>query len=142
MAESRPEKIDLEAARQEIASDSEAIAVDVRSEEEFREAHVPGAIHLPDGDPDSATKELKDGARLIVIAESGKQAAKAASELAERGYDAVAVDGDMDDWVSEDFKTQPSVDPDEETEIGASETGLNEEIDLAEDDDPEGESRP
>ena len=142
MAESDPEKIDLEKARQEIASGSEAIAVDVRSEEEFREAHIPGAIHLPDGDPDSATKELKDGARLIVIAESGKQAAKAASELGERGYDAVALDGDMDDWVSEDFNTQPSSDPDEETELGASETGLNEEIDLEEDDDPEGESRP
>ena len=142
MAESDPEKIDLEKARQEIASNSDAIAVDVRSEEEFREAHVPGAIHLPDGDPDSATKELKDGARLIVIAESGKQAVKAASALGERGYDAVALDGDMDDWASEDFKTQPSPDPDEETEMGASETGLNEEIDLEEDDDPEGESRP
>ena len=119
MAKSNAEKIKLEAARQEIAT-KEAIAVDVRSEEEFREAHVPGAIHLPDGDPDSATKDLDDGARLIVIADSGKKAVKAASALGEAGYDAVAADGDMDDWASEDFRTQPSADPDEETELGSS----------------------
>jgi len=29
------------------------------------------------------------------------------------------VDGGMDDWVSEDFNTQPTVDPDEDTELGA-----------------------
>src|SRR4051794_17580077 len=132
MAKSNAEKIDLEAARKEIAG-SDAIAVDVRSEEEFREAHVPGAIHLPDGDPDSATKDLEDGARLIVIAEDGKAAAKAAADLSEAGYDAVAVKGDMDDWVSEDFRTQPSADPDEETELGASESGRNEDIDLESD---------
>jgi rhodanese-related sulfurtransferase len=44
---------------------------------------------------------------------------KAASRLADQGYDAVAVDGGMDDWISEDFRTQPTADPDEDTALGA-----------------------
>ena len=55
---------------------------------------------------------------MIVIAKNGKLALKAASALGDRGYDAVAVDAGMDDWVSEDFNIQPSADPDEDTELG------------------------
>jgi rhodanese-related sulfurtransferase len=113
---SEGEKLGVEDARREIAGG--ATAVDVRSEEEWSEGHVPGAIHLPDGDPEQAAKPLEEGARLLVIAKDGKLAAKAASSLAEKGYDAAAVDGGMDDWVSEDFPIQPTVDPDEDTELG------------------------
>jgi rhodanese-related sulfurtransferase len=111
------EKLGVEDARREIAAGN-ATAVDVRSEEEWSEGHVPGAIHLPDGDPEQATKPLEDGARLLVIAKDGKAAGEAAKGLSDRGYDAVAVDGGMDDWVSEDFPIQPTPDPDEDTELG------------------------
>jgi rhodanese-related sulfurtransferase len=113
------EKIGVEEARREIAG-GDATAVDVRSEEEWSEGHVPGAIHLPDGDPEQATKPLEDGARLMVIAKDGKLAVRAAKDLNEKGYDAVAVDGGMDDWVSEDFPIQPTADPDDDTELGLS----------------------
>jgi rhodanese-related sulfurtransferase len=113
------EKVDVEEARREIAGGS-AVAVDVRSEEEWSEGHVPGAIHLPDGDPEAATKPLERGARLMVIAKDGEVAESAAKELRESGYEAVAVDAGMDDWVSEDFKIQPTADPDEDTELGLS----------------------
>jgi rhodanese-related sulfurtransferase len=111
------EKVGVEEARREIAG-GDATAVDVRSEEEWGEGHVPGAIHLPDGDPEAGTKPLERGARLMVIAADGKLAAQAASDLRESGYDAVAVDGGMKDWVSEDFPIQPTPDPDEDTELG------------------------
>jgi rhodanese-related sulfurtransferase len=111
------EKIAVEEARREIAG-GDAQAVDVRSEEEWSEGHVPGAIHLPDGDPEAGTKPLEQNARLMVIAKNGKLAVRAAKDLSEAGYDAVAVDGGMDDWVSEDYPIQPTVDPDEDTELG------------------------
>lgn len=111
------EKIGVAEARREIAG-GDATAVDVRSDEEWSEGHVPGAIHLPDGDPEQVTKPLDQGARLLVIAKDGKLAARAATKLAEQGYNAAAVDGGMDDWVSEDFPIQPTVDPDEDTELG------------------------
>jgi rhodanese-related sulfurtransferase len=119
MASSQGEKVDIEEARRQIAS-GEAVAVDARSEEEFSEAHVPGAIHIPDGDVDAAKKRPDEGARVMVIAEDGKAAAEAAGSLSEAGYEAVAVDGDMKEWVSEDFQIQPTPDPDEDTELGSS----------------------
>jgi phage shock protein E len=111
------ERVSVEDARREIAG-GEATAVDVRSEEEWSQGHIPGAIRLPDGDPEQATKPLEEGARLLVIAKDGKVAEEAASRLAEQGYNAAAVDGGMDDWVSEDFPIQPTADPDEDTELG------------------------
>jgi rhodanese-related sulfurtransferase len=111
------EKLGVEEARREIAG-GEATAVDVRSEEEWQEGHVPGAIHLPDADPEQATKPLEEGARLLVIADDGKVAVDAASKLSDHGYDAVPVEGGMDDWVSENFRIQPTADPDEDTELG------------------------
>ena len=112
------ETLDVEAARREIAS-GDGQAVDVRSEEEWNKGHVPGAIHLQEGgSATDRTHRLEDGARLIVIAGSSKLAVRAAKDLCTRGYDAVAVDGGMDDWVSEGFPIQPTADPDEDTELG------------------------
>jgi rhodanese-related sulfurtransferase len=113
------ETVGVEEARREIAGGS-ATAVDIRSDEEWSEGHVPGAIHLPNGDPEAGTKPLRDGARLMVIAKDGRMAVRGAQDLSESGYDAVAVEGGMDDWLSEDFKIQPTADPDEETELGLS----------------------
>jgi phage shock protein E len=117
MAEAGTETIDVEDARREIAG-GDAVAIDVRDEEKWNEGHVPAAIHMPDADLDAATKKPDEGARLMVIGEGAKQAKEAASKLSDAGYDAVAVEGDMDDWTSEDYPIQPTEDPDEETELG------------------------
>jgi rhodanese-related sulfurtransferase len=112
------ETIEIEEARREIAG-GDAVAVDVRSEEEWREAHVPGATHLPDADLDASADPPERGARLIVLAGDEDSAAKAASRLSDQGYDAVAADGGMGAWISEDFNVQPTDDPDPDTELGA-----------------------
>jgi phage shock protein E len=117
MAEAGTETIDVEEARREIAG-GDAIAIDVRDEETWNEGHIPAAIHMPDADPDAATKRPDEGARLIVIGEDAGQAKEAASKLSDGGYDAVAVEGDMGDWTSEDYPIQPTPDPDEDTELG------------------------
>jgi rhodanese-related sulfurtransferase len=117
MAASETEKVDIEEARRQIAT-RDAVAVDVRSEEEWQEGHVPGALHLPDGEIGGEVESPEEGARLMVIAENGKLAVKAAASLSEAGYEAIAVDGDMGDWISEDFQVQPTEDPDEDTELG------------------------
>jgi thiosulfate sulfurtransferase len=119
MAPTGTDSVPVDQARREIAS-GEAIAVDVRSEERFGQGHPPGAIHLPDADPSAGTKEIEQGARLIVIGEDAGQAREAASKLAEAGYEAVALAGDMGDWTSENFQIQPTPDPDEDTELGLS----------------------
>jgi rhodanese-related sulfurtransferase len=117
MASDQPEKVGIEEARREIAG-GEAIAVDVRSDQEWSEGHVPGATHLPDGEAGDRADRPVEGARLMVIAKNGRMAIRAASRLSEQGYEAVAVDGDMSDWISEDYNLQPTPDPDEDTELG------------------------
>jgi rhodanese-related sulfurtransferase len=112
-------KVSVQDAREAVAR-GDAVAVDVRSEEEWAKGHVPGAIHLPEGGKASdRTGRLEEGARLMVIAKNSKLAVRAAKDLNTRGYDAVAVDGDMDDWAS-NFNIQPTGDPDEDTELGLS----------------------
>ncbi len=93
------ETVGVRDARTEIAR-GDAVAVDVRSEEEWGEGHIPGAIHLPDGDSEQAAGgNLPDqGARLMVIARNGGSASEAAKRLSD---------------------VQPTEDPDEETELGA-----------------------
>jgi hypothetical protein len=54
----------------------------------------------------------------MVIGEDVEQAKEGAAKLAEAGCEAVAVDGDLGDWTSEDFPIQPAPDPDEDTELG------------------------
>jgi rhodanese-related sulfurtransferase len=117
MASTKAETVEVEEARRQIAG-GEALGVDVRDEEKFGEGHAPGAINLPGGDPDAGTKKPDEGSKLVVIGEDGKQAKEAASKLSEAGYEAVALDGDMSDWLDEDFQIQPSPDPDEDTELG------------------------
>ena len=117
MASTKAETVDVEEARRQIAG-GEATAVDVRPPEKFQEGHPPGAINLPDANPEAGSKEIEQDGRLVVIAENGKQAKEAASKLSDAGYEAIALDGDMSDWVDEDFQIQPSPDPDEDTELG------------------------
>jgi phage shock protein E len=111
------ESVGVEEARRQIAA-GDTTAVDVRAEDQWSEGHVPGAIHLPDADPEQATKPLEEGSRLLVIADDGKAATEAADKLAEQGYEAAAMEGGMDDWVSADYPIQPTADPDEDTELG------------------------
>ena len=117
MASTGTETVGVEEARKQIAS-GEATAVDVRTPEKFQEGHAPGALNLPDADVDAGSKKPDEGTKLMVIGEDASDAKEAASKLADAGYEAVAVDGDMSDWLDEDFQIQPSPDPDEDTELG------------------------
>jgi thiosulfate sulfurtransferase len=109
--------LSVKKARLEIAG-GEARAIDVRDEEEFGEAHAHGAIHIP-LDRLSDAEGLESGQRVVVFASDDESARKAVETLRERGLDAVAAKGGMDAWLSEDFKAQPTSDPDSDTELGA-----------------------
>jgi rhodanese-related sulfurtransferase len=110
------ESVDVHEARRQIAG-GDAVAVDVRSEEEWQEGHVPGAIHLPGGEVGVGV-EVEDGSRLMVITDESDASAQAASRLRESGFDPIVIDGGMGDWISEGFQIQPTPDPDEDTELG------------------------
>ena len=76
------------------------IILDVRTQEEFDEAHIDGAILIPDYEiADKAESILKDKNQLILVyCRSGRRSKLAASELVSLGYTNVKEFGGIIDW--------------------------------------------
>ena len=64
------------------------IILDVRTQEEYDEAHIDGAILIPDYEiADKAESVLKDKDQLLLVyCRSGRRSKNAASELVKLGY--------------------------------------------------------
>ena len=76
------------------------IVLDVRSDEEWRDEHIPKAIHVYAGKiAQGADPNLPKDADIAVICASGYRSSFVASLLMDRGYRRlINVDGGMDDW--------------------------------------------
>jgi hydroxyacylglutathione hydrolase len=80
-----------------------ATVLDVRETNEWREGHVPDAVHIPGAQLPNRVDEVPDGP-LLVICGSGYRSAIAASLLARAGRDDIAhVVGGMDAYRSAGF---------------------------------------
>lgn len=77
------------------AGTSRPVVVDVRQVDEWRDGHLPGAIHLPVHDIERSGHRLPPG-ELWVHCRSGYRAGIAASLLHRAGRDVVHVDDDWD----------------------------------------------
>ncbi|HEY3282980.1 MAG TPA: rhodanese-like domain-containing protein [Armatimonadota bacterium] len=91
------------------ASEPELIVLDVREGEDFREAHLPGAISLPRGLLELKIDELTtDPERPIVCyCGGGSRSALAARTLQEMGYGRVSsLAGGMRGWKDEQRPTE------------------------------------
>ena len=76
------------------------VILDVRTQEEFDEAHINGAILIPDYEvADKAESILKDKNQLILVyCRSGRRSKLAASELVKLGYTNIKEFGGIIDW--------------------------------------------
>ena len=74
--------------------------IDVRETDEYEEAHVPGAVHVPLGSLTRTDLERFRGRRLYVICKSGGRSFRACEYLASEGYDAVNVAGGTMAWIA------------------------------------------
>ena len=76
------------------------VILDVRTQEEFDEAHIDGAILIPDYEiADKAEGVLKDKGQLILVyCRSGRRSKLAAEELVKLGYTNVKEFGGIIDW--------------------------------------------
>jgi len=100
------QKINAETARRMMQESDSFILLDVRTEEEFRERHIEGAILIPDYELDKrAITELPDkNALILVYCRSGVRAVNACKILAEKGYTRVFNFGGIIDWPYETIK--------------------------------------
>ncbi len=73
--------------------------LDVREQDEWDSAHVPGSVHIPLGDLPARYGELDPDLRVLVICHSGARSARATQWLTEAaGFDAVNLDGGIVAW--------------------------------------------
>jgi Rhodanese-related sulfurtransferase len=87
---------------------AEFILLDVRTQEEYDEAHIPGAVCLPNETITSEPPELlpdKD-AVIYVYCRSGRRSKQAAEKLAAMGYTHVVEFGGLLTWPYETVSTE------------------------------------
>ena len=87
-------------------SESGYIIIDARTQSEYDEGHILGAILIPEYEiADRAEKELHDKNQLILVyCRSGRRSKIAAEELVKLGYTNVKEFGGIIDWEYETVK--------------------------------------
>ncbi|MFJ7769390.1 rhodanese-like domain-containing protein [Streptomyces sp. NPDC097107] len=80
----------------------DAVLLDVRETSEWTAGHAPGAVHVPLTElaTDATLPTVAEGRPLVVICRSGHRSQQAAHLLAERGAQAVDVEGGMNAWAA------------------------------------------
>jgi len=93
-------KISAEDAYRIMQNTNDYILLDVRTDEEFMEKHIEGAVLIPDNEIGIRSEiELPDkDALILVYCRSGRRSANAANELIEMGYTNVYDFGGINDW--------------------------------------------
>jgi rhodanese-related sulfurtransferase len=94
-----------------IRLDRAPLIVDVRSEQEYAEAHIPGAVNIPHDQLGDRLAEI-DAAKsdeIVVLCRSGRRAEVAEKLLIDAGYSRIYdLDGHMNAWQSGGYPTDES----------------------------------
>jgi hydroxyacylglutathione hydrolase len=95
----RIELIDPDELAERLEAD-ELLVLDVREENEFAEAHIPGSVNLPYGELSERQGELPRDRAIAAICSGGKRSGLAASILQREGFDRVmhVADGGVGTW--------------------------------------------
>ena len=100
------EQITPQQAKTIMDTKQDYIIIDARTQEEFDEGHIEGAIMIPEYEiKDKAEKELPDkNALILVYCRSGRRSKIASEELVKLGYTNVKEFGGIIDWPYEIVK--------------------------------------
>ena len=92
--------ITAEEAKQIMDTETGYIILDVRTQEEYDESHIPGAIVIPNTEIETrAEQELTDkGQMILVYCRSGRRSKQAAEILVTLGYTNIKEFGGIIDW--------------------------------------------
>lgn len=67
----------------------EATIIDVRTDEEYTEGHIPNSVHIPLSTIAESLDKFKAYDKIVLVCGSGKRAAKAKAILNENGFNNV-----------------------------------------------------
>lgn len=96
-------QIPQDLAKEMMRADDSLVVVDVRTQDEYAEGHIPGAICIPNESiVDAQPAELPDLEQTILVyCRSGRRSKEAAQKLADMGYTNVYEFGGIIDWTGE-----------------------------------------
>ena len=96
-------QVTMEEAIAMMETESGYILLDVRTPQEFRDRHIPGAINVPNEDIGTGKiLELPDKEQLILVyCRSGNRSKQAAEKLVALGYTGIVEIGGILDWPGE-----------------------------------------
>lgn len=99
-------QITAEQAKTIMDTEKDYIIIDARTDEEFNDGHIEGAILIPEYEISArAEKELSDkDALILVYCRSGRRSKIASEELVKLGYTNVKEFGGIIDWPYETVK--------------------------------------
>lgn len=95
-------EITLDAFKAKFENGEALTILDVREQEEFEEAHLRGAIHIPLGEVENRMNELQPQDEIYIICHSGRRSEIAGQMMAKKGFGKLlnVVPG-MRDWTGE-----------------------------------------
>jgi hydroxyacylglutathione hydrolase len=95
----RIELIDTDELAERLEAD-DLLVLDVRDDDEWTEAHIPGSIHLPYGELPERQGELPREKAIAAICSGGKRSGLAASILQREGFERVihVANGGVGTW--------------------------------------------
>ena len=74
------------------------VFVDVRTPEEYKAGHIPGAVNIPVSEIKERMNEVPKDKQVYVYCHSGKRAAKASAILAKAGFSVENIPESMQGW--------------------------------------------
>lgn len=93
-------QISMEEAMHMMETEKDYVILDVRTKDEYKEGHIPGAICVPNEMiGEDAIAELPDKEQIILVyCRSGRRSKQAAAKLWAQGYTNVYEFGGILDW--------------------------------------------
>lgn len=96
-------QVDMNEAVEMMENEKDYIILDVRTEQEFEEQHIPNAINVPN--ETIGTKEISElpdkEQLLMVYCRSGNRSKQASEKLVKIGYSNIVEFGGIKDWPGE-----------------------------------------
>ena len=94
------QQVDTETAKELIDTEDDYVILDVRTQAEYDESHIPGAILIPHDTVATAAEDaLPDKGQLILVyCRSGNRSKQASQALVDLGYTNVVEFGGINSW--------------------------------------------
>ncbi|AAZ24318.1 rhodanese-like domain-containing protein [Colwellia psychrerythraea] len=89
--------------QQIMKNDKQVILLDVRTEEEFEEGHIPNAVNIPHKELEARLAELTGAknTQVVIYCRSGRRAEVAREVLVKNGFNELDhLSGDFNEWSS------------------------------------------